>query len=159
VTEDDDIVWQMLFKRQYNAFLKKQEPVFTDLKFSKTVKEMKECADTFLLPFLEKLTTNPKITNWPYFNAKSATLQLFNIFNCMIMKLQETMKQRRLEEDEEFEFMLAEVERDVIWSIALLSTVWSFGAQLSKEMRKYFEEIFSPFKRYFNINMSQSASA
>jgi len=111
------------------------------------------------MPFLEKVTTNAKISQWPYFNAKAATLQLFNVFNCVLGKLKDVLKQRRLEEDEEYEFMLGEMERDVIWSSALLSTVWSFGAMLSKDLRKYFEEIFQTFKRKFNINMSQSAAA
>lgn len=112
-----------------------------------------------MIPFLEKVTTNAKIASWPHFNSKAATLQLFNVFNCLLVKLKEVLKQRRIEEDEEYEFMLGEMERDVIWSGALLSTVWSFGAMLSKDLRKYFEEIFQTFKRKFNINMSQSAAA
>lgn len=159
VTEEDDLMWQMLYQRQYNLFLKRQDSLFTELKFTKAAKELKECSDSFLMPFLEKVTTNAKISQWPYFNPKAATLQLFNVFNCVLGKLKDVLKQRRLEEDEEYEFMLGEMERDVIWSLALLSTVWSFGAMLSKDLRKYFEEIFQSFKRKFNINMSQSAAA
>jgi len=86
-------------------------------------------------------------------------LQLFNLLNCVFYKLQDIVKQRRLEEDEEYLGLLLECEKDVFWSNILLCTVWSFGAGLSKDLRKPFEETFVPFKRKFNINMSSSATA
>ncbi len=55
--------------------------------------------------------------------------------------------------------MLQECEKDIFWSNILLATIWGFGAMLSKELRKTFEEVFLPFKRRFNINMSTSATA
>jgi hypothetical protein len=55
--------------------------------------------------------------------------------------------------------MLKECEKDIFWSNVLLATIWGFGAMLSKEHRKTFEEVFMPFKRKFNINMSSSATA
>ena len=91
---------------------------------------------------------------WEFFNPKAAILQLFNILSCVIFKLKDTIKQRKLEEDEEYESMLIECEKDVIWSNVLLCTIWSFGALLPRELRRPFEETFSPFKRRFNLNMS-----
>jgi len=55
--------------------------------------------------------------------------------------------------------LFMECERDIFWSNILLSTIWSFGAMLSKEFRKPFEEVFTPFKRKFNMGMSTSATA
>lgn len=49
--------------------------------------------------------------------------------------------------------MLKEYERDVFWSSIALSTVWAFGAPLSKDIRKTFEEIFFNYRRKFNINI------
>lgn len=79
--------------------------------------------------------------------------------NCVIFKLRDVIKQRRLEEDGEYEFLLKECERDIIWSNCLLSSIWSYGAILPRELKKAFEETFQPFKRLFNMNMSQSATA
>ena len=84
---------------------------------------------------------------------------MFNILNCLFYKIKDTLKQKRLEEDDEYEAMLQECEKDIFWSNILLATIWGFGAMLSKELRKTFEEVFLPFKRRFNINMSTSATA
>jgi hypothetical protein len=112
-----------------------------------------------VVPFLEKVCAHPRISQWEFFNSKAHTLQLFNILNCVFFKLHDTVKQRKHEEDEEYASLLSEVQRDVIWSNVLMSTLWSFGALLSKDLRKQFEEVFAPFKRKFNISMSQSAAA
>lgn len=69
------------------------------------------------------------------------------------------MKQRTLDEDEDYAAMIQECERDIFWSNCLSSTIWSFGALLPKELRTTFEEVFTPFKRRFNLGMSSSATA
>jgi Dynein heavy chain AAA lid domain len=76
-----------------------------------------------------------------------------------MFKLRDVIKQRKIEEDQEYEYLLKECERDVIWSNALLCCIWSFGALLPKEHRRPFEEVFQPYKRMFNMSMSQSAAA
>jgi hypothetical protein len=77
----------------------------------------------------------------------------------LFYRIKDTIAQKRLEEDDEYESMLQECEKDIFWSNILLATIWGFGAMLSKEHRKTFEEVFMPFKRKFNINMSTSATA
>jgi hypothetical protein len=49
--------------------------------------------------------------------------------------------------------MIKECEKDVFWSAVLMSTVWSFGGPLNKELRKIFEEQFFNYRRKFNINI------
>jgi hypothetical protein len=45
----------------------------------------------------------------------------------------------------------------VIWSSILSSVIWSFGAILSRDLRKLFEEIFvKDFKRKFNITLAST---
>lgn len=120
---------------------------------------LKECSEEFLVPFIEKVLQIPKINQWEYFNPKGATIQLFNILNCVFYKLKDVVIQRRNEEDAEYAMLLLECERDVFWSNILLCTIWSFGALLNKDLRKPFEDVFTPFKRKFNMSMSTSASA
>ena len=38
------------------------------------------------------------------------------------------------------EFPILEMERDVLWSLVLVATTWSFGAVLNEELRKLFDE-------------------
>ena len=38
------------------------------------------------------------------------------------------------------DFNIVEEHREVLWNLVLVSVVWSFGAVLSKELRKGFEE-------------------
>lgn len=120
---------------------------------------MKDVQGEFLIPFLEKVTTNARINTCEFFNPKAAAIQLFNILSALMFKLKDTIKQKKFEEDEEYEVFLKECQKDIIWSNVLLSTIWSFGGILPRELRRPFEEVFSPFKRKFNINMSSSAAA
>ncbi len=159
MTEEDDLNWQSLFKRQYTLFLKKHTPLFKEINFKLAIQHIKECFDDFLMPFIEKLTSTPRILSWQFFNSKAATLQFFNVLNAVFFKIKDVVAQRKLEEDQDYELLLQEVERDVIWSSVLLCTVWSYGALLPRDLRKHFEEIFGPFKRKFNLAMSTSATA
>jgi len=82
--------------------------------------------------------------------------------NSIFFKLADVIKEK--EEEGEFqggespEFPLRECIKDVIWSNFLMCVVWSFGAGLNKELRKVFEETFSPFRRKFNINIGSVIS-
>lgn len=159
VTEQDDLSWQHIFKRQILLFLKKQKDFFEEVKYNKPAQHLKDVSEEFLIPFIEKVVQIPRIEAWQYFNPKAAIIQAFNILNCLFFKVKEVVKQRRIEEDDEYMLLLIECERDVFWSNVLLSTVWSFGAMLPKDLKKPFEEAFGPFKRRFNMGMSSTASA
>lgn len=50
-----------MFNRQYTIFLKKHHAFFEEIKFKGTLTHFKECAHTFIVPFLEKLTSNTRI--------------------------------------------------------------------------------------------------
>jgi hypothetical protein len=159
VTEQDDLTWQHIFKRQILLFLKKQKDFFEEVKFNNPAQHMKDVSEEFLLPFIEKVLQIPRIEAWQYFNPKAAIIQAFNILNCLFFKVKDVVKQRKIEEDDEYMLLLIECERDVFWSNVLLCTIWSFGAMLPKDLKKPFEEAFGSFKRRFNMGMSSTASA
>jgi len=52
------------------------------------------------------------------------------------------------------EFPIKEMDRDVLWSLVLVSTTWSYGGALNAETRQMFDEQFGAFKSKFNITFT-----
>jgi hypothetical protein len=52
------------------------------------------------------------------------------------------------------EFPIKEMDRDVLWSLVLVSTTWSYGGVLNAETRQMFDEQFGAFKSKFNITFT-----
>ena len=151
ITDNDDLSWVQICHRMKNLFYKKHEEFFTLLDLKPQV-HIDECLKEFLVPYIEKLMTFPKIQQWRFFNPKSSILTLFNILNAIFYRIKEIYDEKK-KDDEHDSYMLKECERDVFWSSMMLATVWSFGAPLNRELRKIFEEQFFTFRRKFNINI------
>ena len=47
-----------------------------------------------------------------------------------------------------------EMQKDIIWNIMLVSTTWSYGAELDRELRRNFEEKFNAYRGLFNLSFA-----
>jgi hypothetical protein len=85
------------------------------------------------------------------------------LLNAAFYRLADVVKDKEeegeLEGGDSMEFPLKECIKDVVWSSYLMCVIWAFGAGLSKDLRKVFEEQYSNFRRKFNIALGGVVNA
>ena len=157
ITQDNDFDWVDLHKKLKAQYVQRHLEVLDIDHGEKFLKaEFKACEHEFLLPIIKIMEKNEEITQWMLWNPKSLILQFYKLLNSMTYRLAEA-KEKNKDAEDPMIFPLSEVRTDAMWSLVLCAFVTSFGVSFNNELRKVFEEIFSGFKKKFNIHVSSSA--
>ena len=107
-------------------------------------------------PFLAKLSSNKRITDWFLWDMKRLTVSFYNIMDGLIKKLQTVYIELKSREDPVF-LQLDDRADEITMNICLIACLWSYGGILNSELRKVFEDTFTPFKRLFHLNVGSQS--
>jgi len=106
-----------------------------------------------MFPMIKTMNNDDRVNKWHLWDLKSLVMQFFKVLNSFTYRLHEACDKNIANEDPML-YPISEMKRDVTWSMVLCSFVMTFGVCLNNELQKYFEEVFSPFKRKFNIHIN-----
>jgi hypothetical protein len=148
-----DVTREALFIRNLKLMKEKKQTKLKEVCKAMDFMIVSSCCQEFVLPFVSKLQPLVESQKLSSYQLLLQTNQFFVVLNALLARLADNIQLNANNEDP-FEYPILETLRDTIYSIVLVSTVWSYGACLDKEGRKHFESTFVEYRSKFNINFS-----
>ena len=135
-TKTSDVTYLSMFQQRQSNLKKSHEEGL--LKFEVIWDHIDDCMKEFVSPFLKAVDRGEQIKKWPLWNMKSLTTQFFNQMDSSLYRLIHQAEYHKVIEEEGW--LLEEMQRDVLWNLTLTAVTWSYGAVLSKELRRVFDD-------------------
>lgn len=151
MTQDSDVTQKNFFNKQMKAVEEKHGKFLSAYMID--FKAAWKVVNEFVLPFVTKLDEQPLINSWPYWNVKAQTSQFFIILNSLLYRLQEHVVANLAEDELDSDYPFYDMQEQILRNLILVATTWSFGAVLSRELRRMFDEQFSSFRSQFTIQI------
>jgi len=154
-TEETNVSWKALFTKEKGRLIQalKTAP-FADFQLHDHFEGMFK---DFVLPFVSKLCES-RIKGHSFWQMKSLVIRFFKFLDGILTNLIHVEKEMRLKDDPVFLPIKSKGE-SISANLTLMAVVWSFGAILSTDMRKRFEDTFVQFRRKFDLKITGNLSS